>query len=451
MSNATAAPGEVATPQTAGSSSGNSHTREAGASTSSSSSTDTSKPERQTIGGGGGKKWISATPDLDYYPDPPSSYPSHLYKPTNFPKLQNALLLDAARSVDALPRSPVWVMRQAGRYLPEFRALRKKHGFFEICRTPELAAEITLQPTRRYRGLLDAAIIFSDILVIPQAMGMEVQMLPEKGPHFPNPITSVAEAIALSEKTYDVKSSLDYMYKAITLTRHLLEGQVPLIGFCGAPWTLFAYMVEGGGSKTFSKAKEFLFAHPKESRALLSKIGQVGAEFLVEQARAGAQLVQIFDSWAGELGQQDFNEYELPVLRDMLEIIRRAEPDLPVTVFAKGASYAIPDLVKAGFNTVGLDWHISPSEARRLAGDTPVCLQGNLDPDTLLESNEVIEKEVKEMFLGEWGFLSCEAGRKYGHICNLGHGITPNVHPDSMKCFLESVHKYSVRSPIPSQ
>lgn len=299
-------------------------------------------------------------------------------------------------------------------------------------------------------------------------------MLPEIGPHFPHPIKSVAEAIALAEKTYDVKSSLDYMYKAITLTRHLLEGQVPLIGFCGAPWTLFAYMVEGGGSKTFSKAKEFLFAHPKESRALLNKIGQVGAEFLVEQVRAGAQTVQIFDSWAGELGKQDFVEFELPVLKNMLAIIRKSEPNVPVTVFAKGANYAIPDLVEAGFNTIGLDWNISPLEARRLAGDRPVCLQGNLDPGILLDDNETIDKAVKEMFLGELGFLSNEAGRKCGHICNLGHGITPNVHPESMKCklilflstfchprtdgtpfscagFLQAVHKYSVRSPVPSQ
>lgn len=273
-------------------------------------------------------------------------------------------------------------------------------------------------------------------------------MLPELGPHFPHPIKSVSEAIALAEKTYDVKTSLSYMYQAITLTRHLLEGQVPLIGFCGAPWTLFAYMIEGGGSKTFSKAKEFLFAHPEESRKLLQKIGQVGAEFLIEQIRAGAQLVQIFDSWAGELGKQDFIEYELPVLSYMFELIKKQEPSVPVTIFAKGANYAIPDLVKVGFNTIGLDWNISPSEARRLAGnDSPVCLQGNLDPAILLESNEKIDQEVKEMFLGEWGFLSCEAGRRFGHIANLGHGITPNVHPDSLKC--ES-HLFQIRHSFPS-
>ena len=259
-------------------------------------------------------------------------------------------------------------------------------------------------------------------------------MLPEVGPHFPHPIKSVSEAVALANKDYDVKKTLDYMYRAITLTRHLLEGQVPLIGFCGAPWTLFAYMVEGGGSKTFSKAKEFLFAHPDESRALLHKIGQVGAEFLIEQIRAGAQLVQIFDSWAGELGKQDFIEYELPVLKYMFELIRSKEPNTPITVFAKGANYAIPDLVDAGFDTIGLDWNISPREARRLAGDRPVALQGNLEPGLLLDSNEIIESAVKEMFVGENGFLSGEAGRKYGHICNLGHGITPNVHPDSLKC-----------------
>jgi uroporphyrinogen decarboxylase len=276
----------------------------------------------------------------------------------------------------------------------------------------------------------------SSLKVLYVLHGIQVQMLPDVGPHFPHPIKSVSEAVALANKTYDVKNSLSYMYRAITLTRHLLEGQVPLIGFSGAPWTLFAYMVEGGGSKTFSKAKEFLFSHPEESRALLNKIGEITAEFLVYQIQAGAQLVQIFDSWAGELSQHDFHDFEMPVLVRMLEIIRKSEPDTPVTVFAKGANYAIPDLAKAGFNTIGLDWNVSPSEARRLAGDRPVCLQGNLDPGMLLEDNATLDAAVKEMFLGEYGFLSCSDGIKYGHIANLGHGITPNVHPESMKCEL---------------
>ena len=389
------------------------------------------------------------------YPDPPRSYPPELYEPTNFPEMQNDLLLRAATCQPDLPRSPVWVMRQAGRYLPEFRAVRKRHGFFEICRSPELAAEITLQPTRRYKGLLDAAIIFSDILVIPQAMGMEVrsaipsllcqsdltaskvQMLPDVGPHFPKPIKTVEEAVKLATDTYDVKESLAYVYKALTLTRHLLKGQVPLIGFCGAPWTLMAYMIEGGGSKTFIKAKSFLFTHPKESSALLHKIGEVAAHFLVEQIRAGAQLVQIFDSWAGELSPQDFRDFELPVLVEMLRTVREATKDLPhrlpVTCFAKGANYAIPYLADAGFDVVGLDWCVDPAEARETVGDRPVALQGNLDPTTLYAGLDKIEERVKRMFLGEKGFLSTPEGRKYGHIANLGHGITPAVDPAAMK------------------
>jgi uroporphyrinogen decarboxylase len=208
---------------------------------------------------------------------------------SSFPSLRNDLLIRAALGKPT-PRSPVWVMRQAGRYLPEFRELRKHHDFFTICRTPELAREITIQPIRRYSGLLDAAIIFSDILVVPQALGMEVEMLPEKGPHFPNPISSVDEAKAIVDRHVDVEKELGYVYKAIELTRRELDGEVPLIGFAGAPWTLFAYMVEGGGSKTFAAAKRWLYDHPKESLALLEKIADVTAQYLVGQIRAGAQV-----------------------------------------------------------------------------------------------------------------------------------------------------------------
>lgn len=269
-------------------------------------------------------------------------------------------------------------------------------------------------------------------------------MLPEKGPHFPSPIANVSEAIALTNKSYDVKTSLSYVYKAITLTRHLLEGQVPLIGFCGAPWTLMAYMIEGGGSKTFIKAKTFLLSHPEESKKLLMKIGEVAAQFLVEQIRAGAQLVQIFDSWAGELSPADFREFELPVLQYMLGIVRDATVHsnggsdgqyVPVTCFAKGANYAIPWIAEAGFDVVGLDWCVDPSEAREMVGEgRKVALQGNMDPTTLYAGREAIEKKVKEMFLGEYGFLKSESGRKFGHIANLGHGITPAVDPEAMKC-----------------
>ena len=271
----------------------------------------------------------------------------------------------------------------------------------------------------------------------------QVQMLPEKGPHFPNPINTPEEALKIANAHYDVRKSLAYQYRAITLTRHLLQGQVPLIGFCGAPWTLMAYMVEGGGSKTFIKAKTMLFKHREESKALLRAIGKVAADFLVEQIRAGAQLVQIFDSWAGELSPRDFREFELPVLLDMLRIVRegtaeiakaRGDRVVPVTCFAKGANYAIPDLAKAGFDVVGLDWCIDPKEAREITKDTGVALQGNMDPTTLYAGREVLDATVKDMFLGENGFLATQEGRTLGHIANLGHGITPNVDPDDMRC-----------------
>ena len=265
-------------------------------------------------------------------------------------------------------------------------------------------------------------------------------MLPDVGPHFPRPIKSVSEALALAHKSYDVRTSLSYVYRAITLTRHLLGGQVPLIGFCGAPWTLMAYMIEGGGSKSFIKAKTFLFTYPEEAKLLLNKIGLVAAEFLVEQVRAGAQLVQIFDSWAGELSPKDFRDFELPVLVRMLATVREGTKNLntgeervPVTVFAKSANYAIPALAHAGFDVVGLDWCIDPRQARCLVQGTSVALQGNLDPSILYAGDEVIEKTVKDMFLGDQGFLSGDEGRRYGHIANLGHGITPNVDPEAMK------------------
>jgi uroporphyrinogen decarboxylase len=217
-----------------------------------------------------------------------SSVPFAFPDLSSFPPLKNDLLLKAALG-QPTPRSPVWVMRQAGRYLPEFRALRKHHDFFSICRTPELACEITLQPVKRYTGLLDAAIIFSDILVVPQALGMEVEMLPEKGPHFPKPLT-LDDARELVDRPVDVDKELNYVYRAIELTRKELKGEVPLIGFCGAPWTLFAYMVEGGGSKNFAAAKRWLYDHPQESKAVLEKIADVAAKFLVGQIRAGAQV-----------------------------------------------------------------------------------------------------------------------------------------------------------------
>jgi len=358
---------------------------------------------------------------------------------TDFPPLKNDLLLRAARG-EQTERAPVWVMRQAGRYLPEFREVRAKHGFFDVCRTPELATEVTLQPIRRYAGLLDAAIIFSDILVVPQAMGMTVEMNP--GPHFPEPLNAPADVAKLRERV-DVEQELGYVFAAITRARRELDGTVPLIGFCGAPWTLFSYMVEGETSRTYTKAKTWLFKYPEESKALLMRIADVCVDFLVGQIKAGAQLVQIFDSWAGELAPHHLREYALPALKHIASSVRtklKAQKiaPVPMTLFPKGANTLLAELAAdAGYDVIGIDWCVDAVDARRAVGDL-VALQGNLDPNVLYGGREAIEREVKRM---------CERFRggkaPKAWIANLGHGITPGVDPEDMRFFLECVHKYS--------
>jgi len=359
-----------------------------------------------------------------------------------FPPLKNDLLLRAARG-EKTERAPVWVMRQAGRYLPEFLKVRENHGFFEICRTPALATEITLQPIRRYSGLIDAAIIFSDILVIPQAMGMEVIMNP--GPFFPHPLDTPGDADKLRQHV-DVQKELGYVFDAITQTRTELAGEVPLIGFCGAPWTLFGYMVEGGGSKTLQKAKTWLYKYPEESKALLMRIADVCVDFLVGQAKAGAQLLQIFDSWAGELSPHDFATFSLPSLVHISNSVHAqlADIDLPVplTLFARGANRSLSLLAaQSGYDVLGLNWCIEPADARRIVSEAvkgankTVALQGNVDPIVLFGGRDAIEAEVKHM---------CKSfGKQGGWIANLGHGISPGVDPEDLKWFFECVHKYS--------
>lgn len=332
-------------------------------------------------------------------------------------------------------------MRQAGRYLPEYREVKSQHDFFTICRTPSLACEVTLQPIRRYSGLLDASIIFCDILVIPQAMGMTVEMLDKTGPHFPEPIRTEEKALELAGKEVDVKKELGYVYEAITLTRKGLNGEVPLIGFAGAPWTLLAYMIEGGGSKVFRFVKEFAFKYREATLKLLDRITTVCIDYLVEQVRAGAQLLQLFDSWAGELGQRDFKVYSLPFLTRIATEVKQKLKDeglevVPMTVFAKGAWWAVEELSKTDYDVVGLDWTHDPAVARSEAGGR-ASLQGNLDPNVLYGGKETITREVTAMIKS-----FAEGGRGLnGYICNLGHGITQWVDPEDMKFFLEEVHR----------
>ena len=310
----------------------------------------------------------------------------------------------------------------AGRYLPEYHEAKGNRDFFECCRSPEVSSTLTIQPIERYAGLIDAAIIFSDILVIPQAMGMQVEMVDKKGPHFPDPLQSPDDGQyeAVMEKEVDVKAELDYVFKAITLTRHKLKGRVPLIGFCGAPWTLLCYMVEGGGSKLFVQAKKWIYKHAKETKALLQKIAELCVKYLALQVAAGAQLVQVFDSWAGELSPLSFESFSLPYLRHIASNLpkklkaMRLEP-VPMTVFAKGAWYALDDLCESGYNVVSLDWQQDPAQAVQIAKGR-VTFQGNADPGVLYGDRSAITEVVQNMVRGF-------NGGKQGWIANLGHGM----------------------------
>ncbi|XP_060087708.1 uroporphyrinogen decarboxylase [Heteronotia binoei] len=354
--------------------------------------------------------------------------------PTGFPQLKNDTFLRAARGEET-EYTPVWCMRQAGRYLPEFRETRAAQDFFATCRSPEACCELTLQPLRRFP--LDAAIIFSDILVVPQALGMEVVMVPGKGPTFPEPLKEVEDLLKLRQKV-DVAAELGYVFKAITLTRHKLEGKVPLIGFSGAPWTLMTYMIEGGGSNTMAKAKAWLYQHPEASCRLLTLLTDVIVDYLVGQVAAGAQALQLFESHAGHLGPEQFAEFAIPFIRSIAMRVKSklresALPEVPMIVFAKDAHYALEDLAESGFEVVGLDWTICPQDARQRAGGH-ITLQGNLDPCALYAPKEKIGELVKKMLEGF-------GSQRY--IANLGHGLYPDMSPEHVGAFVDAVHMHS--------
>lgn len=320
-------------------------------------------------------------------------------------------------------------MRQAGRYLPEYHKAKGNHDFFECCRSPEIASTLTLQPIDRYEGLIDAAIIFSDILVIPQAMGMEVIMVDGKGPVFPSPLINPEDKqyAEVMEKEVDVEKELDYVFAALTLTRKKLDGRVPLFGFCGAPFTLLCYMVEGGGSKIFRQTKTWIFRYGEESKRLLKKIAELCVEYLAQQVKAGAQIVQVFDSWAGELSPASFHEFSLPYLKYICDHLPKrlkeiGEEKVPTVVFAKGAWYALEDLCKTNFDVIGLDWLHAPKDAYRIAQKYGKVVQGNADPGVLYGGHEAITRVVKEMVEGF-------GGGKQGWIANLGHGTFSSLEP----------------------
>jgi len=340
-----------------------------------------------------------------------------------FAPLQNDLFLKALRG-EAVPRPPVWMMRQAGRYLPEYRALQAKHDFFTRVQTPELACEITLQPIDIIGT--DAAIIFSDILVTLQALGVEVLMEPGRGPVLPEPIQTTEAALKL--QVPDVDDTLHYVMAALTLTRHELNGRVPLIGFAGAPWTLFCYLVEGHGSRDFATAKAFAFNQPEATEHILGVLTELTIAYLNAQIKAGAQAVQVFDSWAGLLGPTDFQVFSLPYLKRIVEGVK-AESRTPIILFAKGAWYGLKQLSETGTNALGLDWTIPPTRARDICGKN-ITLQGNLDPTRLLSPPTEIRRRTKKM-IENFGLQR--------YVVNLGHGMLPNIPVDHAKAFVETV------------
>lgn len=343
-------------------------------------------------------------------------------------KFQNDLILRAAKG-ESIERYPVWLMRQAGRILPEYREVRAKlSGFKELVETPERAAEVTVQPVDLLG--VDAAIIFSDILVVPEAMGLEYQMIEKKGPWFEKTIRS-HEQLNLIDVDFDVEDRLGYVTEAIRLTNKELNGRVPLIGFAGAPWTIFCYMTEGQGSKTFSESRKILYTNPTLAHDLLDRITNVTIAYLKAQINAGAHMVQIFDSWAGILGKAQYAEFGLKYL----ERIANAIDEVPVTLFSKGAYNSVGEIAKLRCNTVGLDWNMEIDSIREKVGETRT-LQGNLDPCVLYSAHSEVERHTN---------ILLDSFKSKRHIVNLGHGVYPDIDPEKVKTFIKTVKNYEIK------
>lgn len=338
--------------------------------------------------------------------------------------IKNDLFLKALKG-ETVQRPPVWMMRQAGRYLPEFMELRKKFDFFTRCQTPELASEITVQPIRRYG--MDAAILFSDILVIPQAMDIEVQMKPNFGPYLPNPVRSQADVDRVIVP--HIQDSLGYVMDAIAMTKEKLNDEVPLIGFAGSPWTILCYCVEGQGSKSFDKARGFCFTQPQAANELLQKITDTTIAYLKAKVKTGVNAVQVFDSWGGMLSPQDYQEFSWKYIQQIVDALK---DEAPVIVFGKGCWFALKDMANSGASAVGVDWTCSAQNARYLTGGN-ITLQGNFDPARLLSPPENIKEMVTQM-IRDFG--------KDKYIVNLGHGILPTIPVENAKAFIDAVKEY---------
>lgn len=329
--------------------------------------------------------------------------------------------------------TPVWMMRQAGRYLPEYRATREKAGsFMDLCRNADLACEVTIQPLERYA--LDAAILFSDILTIPDAMGLGLSFNTGEGPQFSKPIQSAADVKNLPIP--DPEDELQYVMNAVRTIRRELDGRVPLIGFSGSPWTLATYMVEGGSTKEYGKVKGMMFSEPALMHQLLDKLAQSVTSYLNGQIAAGAQAVQIFDTWGGVLTPRDYEEFSLRYMQQIIDGLTR-EADgrkVPVILFTKGGGQWLDKMAATGADCVGVDWTTNLSDARARVGDQ-VALQGNMDPCILYSNPERIREEVARVL--------ASYGKGNGHVFNLGHGIHPKIDPENVGAFINAVHELS--------
>lgn len=344
--------------------------------------------------------------------------------------LQNDLLIRTLKQQNT-ERTPVWVMRQAGRYLPEYRKVRKKAGdFMTMAQNPEMVCEVTLQPLQRFA--LDAVIIFSDILTIPDAMGLGLYFVTGEGPKFKKPITSESDVDKLPK--IDVNDDLKYVMDGIALTSKTLDEAVPLLGFCGSPWTLLTYMVEGGSSKNFAKAKAFLLNHSQAAHKLLQKITDTSIDYLNAQIESGANAVQVFDSWGGALSPEMYQVFSLDYMQQIVTGVKSKKPDVPVILFSKGVQYNLSKMADTGADCLGVDWTTDLSLARKLT-QGKVALQGNLDPCVLYADDNVIETEVKKVLDSN--------GNANGHIFNLGHGMHPDMQPEKLAVMVNAVRKYS--------
>ena len=348
--------------------------------------------------------------------------------------LKNDLLIRALLR-KPVPRTPVWIMRQAGRYLPEYRATRAEAGdFMSLCRNPELACEVTMQPLRRYK--LDAAILFSDILTVPDAMGLGLHFATGEGPKFERPVRSAAEIRKLPVP--DVSETLGYVFDAVRTIRRELDGAVPLIGFAGSPWTVGTYMVEGGSSRELPIIKGLAKEDPAALEELLGKVAAITTDYLNAQIEAGAQAIQIFDTWGAALEREDYRRFSLASMQQIIDGLTREKDGqrIPVILFTKGAGEMLADMVGTGCDALGVDWTTDLKTARAYVEDK-VALQGNVDPATLRESPEVIRQAVADAL--------ASYGTGPGHVFNLGHGITPDIDPDHLGVLVDAVHELSPR------